>query len=133
MNLTLYFRLIVTVIFQKRGNSKNYNNDYFFCPTVFAKDGFNVSLQINNGNYCESNKGYRRLGHTWNEVEYGFPSKNEPLMWQYCEMFEEEKEGNVIGTVGRIPVEVLEAIFELHGGIDWEKTISIEAFEKFTE
>ena len=51
----------------------NYDNVYFYCPRVFAKDGFNVSLQIQNGNYCSSENGYRKFGHTWEEVEFGFP------------------------------------------------------------
>lgn len=149
MNLLLFFRLIVMSIFQSmithtckhHGEDMCYDNQLFHCPRVFAKDGFNISLQINNCNYCSSNNGYRTLGHTMEKVEFGFPSMNEPLLWKYgerygCEKYDEE--GNeipfdstnydVTGEVGIIPVEECEKVFEAHGGIDWEKTISIETF-----
>ena len=152
MNLTLFFRLIVMSIFQSsmnlcrtfRGERFNYDNQYFFCPTVYAKDGFNISLQINNGNYCSSENGYREFGHTWEEVEFGFPSEDDAFLHQYtegynCESYDEE--GNEIpfdpnsftsvGKVGRISVSVLEELFEKRGGIDWEKTISVEQFNRF--
>jgi hypothetical protein len=138
MNLTLFFRLILMSIFQLRGMSSlykdepmSYDNQYFYCPSVYANDGFHVSLQINNGNYCESINGYRTLGHTMLTVEFGFPSMNEELMFQYSEMWNTNDNFNVTNTVGRIPISILEEVFEKHGGIDWEKTISIDAFNKF--
>ena len=67
MNLTLFFRLIMVSIFDKKmaGMLKNtifdcehnYDNTYFWCPPIYAKDGFNVSLQLNNANYCSSENG----------------------------------------------------------------------------
>ena len=147
MTLTLYFRLILTSIFQSivqhyvKDSSKGYDHIIFHCPKVVAMDGFEVSLQIQNGNYCESINGYRTLGHTMTSVEFGFPSMNEELMFPYSEMYGSsnwDNEGNelpfdstnfdVTGTVGRIPISVMEEVFAKHGGIDWEKTISIEAF-----
>lgn len=152
MTLILFFRLILMSIFQKQvthnkhfygGELMNYNNQMFHCPKVFAKDGFHVSLQIHNGNYCSSENGYRELGHTYEEVEFGFPSEDDVLLHQYSEMYGFDtysEEGDIpfdaskfssVGTVGRIPITVLEELFEKRGGIDWEKTISIEAFNKF--
>lgn len=127
MNLTLFFRLILISIFQKSENQYN-NYYYFYCPSVYAKDGFHVSLQIHSGNYCSSNNGYRKLGHTMEEVEFGFTSIHEPLMDEFA-----ESNGNTTDTVGKIPISVLEQVFEKHGGIDWEKTISIEQFENFVK
>lgn len=135
MNLTLFFRLIVMSIFQleKRGvkspygdEKLNYNNTFFFCPTIYAKDGFSVSLQIHNGNYCHSENGYRKFGHTWENVEFGFPSEIEPLMVEYA-----EEPDNLTNTVGNIPVSVMEEVFAKHGGIDWDTTLSVENFNKF--
>lgn len=141
MNLTLYFRLILMSIFQVKAyciysekEMISYDNTYFYCPRVFANDGFNVSLQINHNNYCESNNGYRRIGDTMIKVEFGFPSENEQLMFKYSEMWssEEDKENfNVTDTVGNIPISVLEEVFLKHGGIDWNKTISTETFNKW--
>ena len=137
MNLTLFFRLILMSIFQHStklcktsiGNPFNYDNQLFYCPRVFAKDGWNVSLQIHNGNYCSSENGYRFFGSTMEEVEFGYPSDNEPLMFKYSELYDEE-DLDITDSVGRIPISIMEEVFEKHGGIDWEKTISIEQFNK---
>lgn len=152
MNLTLFFRLITQVLFNPHvyvrgegltGVKPTYDNTWFYCPRVYAKDGFNVSLQINHGNYCMSENGYRELGRTWEKVEFGFPSENEPLMHEHSEMWNSDTysyddEGNsteipfdastfdVTGTVGSIPVSVLEEVFEKHGGIDWEKSCEFQ-------
>ena len=126
MNLTLYFRLIVAVLFQKH-TSLSYKDLLFYCPRVIAKDGFNVSLQIHDGNYCSSEKGWGKLGHTWDSVEFGFPSQPDEEFKKYA-----EDSDDICNSFGNIPVNVLEEIFEKHGGIDWEKTISIEIFQTYT-
>lgn len=107
------------------GTSMNYNNSPFTCPYIFAKDGFFVSLQISRRNYCTSNEGYQQLGHTMIDVEFGFPSEYEELLEIYAEQPE-----SLLTSVGRVPVSVMETIFEKHGGIDWEKTISIERWDE---
>lgn len=135
-SLILFFRLIVSSIFQKR----NYNDTLFYCPCIHAMDGFNVSLQIHNSNYANSENGYRTLGHTYKEVEFGFPSHNEPLMFEYseCYAYNSVKEAvednyNICKSVGIIPIEIMEKVFQKHGGINWQKTISIEHFNKFVK
>jgi len=137
MNLTLFFRLIVIGLAQgaknftylKQTKSSNaelfYSETYFHCPLVYAKDGFHVSLQINHGNYCESENGYRKLGHTYDTVEFGFPSLHDDKFVEFA-----ESSNDVTQTVGRIPVSVLEEIFESHSGIDWEKTISVDSYNR---
>ena len=139
MNLTLFFRLILMSIFQKmvtynkmasfRTEPMSYDNQLFYCPRVYAIDGFNVSMQIHNGNYCQSNNGYRKLGDTMLNVEFGFPSMNEPLMFKYSEMYSDDiTDLDITNSVGSIPISVMEEVFTKHGGIDWDKTISVEAF-----
>ena len=144
MNLTLYFRLIMGSIFQGsvtsskfdtyRNEKMAYDNTYFYTPRVWAMDGFNISLQMHSSNYCSSENGYRTLGHTMDEVEFGFPSEDDVLLHKYSEghfYHESEEEASAftsVGTVGQIPVSVLEELFAKRGGIDWEKTISVEAF-----
>ena len=131
MTLELYFRLIISILFQSSipllKFKVNYNNTYFNCPRIHAKDGFNVSLQINNGNYCESENGYRQFGYTWKYVEFGFPSQYDELFVPYA-----EEESNITEIVGSIPLKVLEEIFEKHGVIDWETTLSVENMKSFT-
>jgi hypothetical protein len=152
MTLILYFRLILTSIFQNmvqyymKDTNKGYDRILFYCPKVVANDGFTVSLQINNANYCESINGYRELGHTMLDVDFEFPNMNEELMFKYSEMWKDyiyDDDGNelpvdksnfdVTNKVGSIPISVMEEVFVKHGGIDWEKTISVEVFNSFTK
>ena len=150
MNLTLFFRLIVTAIFQKAvtsGSRMTYDYQRFYCPNVFAKDGFNISLQINHNNYCSSENGYRELGHTFNEIEFGYPSEDDELLHQYSESYGSSDwdelmneeipfnplKFNAMGSVGCIPISILEQLFEKRGGIDWERTISVEQYVRLIE
>ena len=122
MNLTLFFRLIVMSIFQHRvvsrtnvlKDSLKYRNCSFFCPKVYAKDGFYASLQITYGHHCESENGEQQLGHTFLTVECA-PAQEEELLKDYYDY-------------EAVPISVLEQVFEKHGGIDWEKTISVEQY-----
>jgi len=156
MDLTLFFRLILTVVFQKqithdkkctyRNEPMNYDNQLFYCPTIVCKDGWSISLQIHNGNYCKSENGYRTLGHTMESVEFGFPSADDKDLHLYSEMYGNSSYNNdtdeeilfdpstfsAMGGVGRIPVSVIQAICDNnHGGIDWEATISAEKWDLF--
>jgi hypothetical protein len=120
-------------IFQKhityRFKDLKYDNTVlFYCPTVFAKDGFHVSLQIHSSNYCSSENGYREFGHTMSKVEFGYPSSHEELLTEHA-----ENPSDLTNSVGCVPVSVLEEIFEKHGGIDWEQTISVAKFNDFTK
>ena len=133
MKLIHFFRLIQMSIFQKHvtstmynriyENNMNYDNTYFFCPRIYCNDGFNISLQIHNGNYCSSENGYRTLGHTMETVEFGFPNQDEELLKEYA-----EEPDNLTQTVGKLPIDVAQQIIDKHGSIDWDKTISIEEF-----
>lgn len=142
MTLKNYFTLIVMSIFQMGKNK--YDDTYFYCPKVICKDGFNVSLQINKGNYCSSENGYRKLGVDWQEVEFGFPSENDKSMFKYSEGYGyggydddsneipfNEDEFDVTNTVGRIPVDAMQKVLDSHGGIDWNATLSFEVANKF--
>ena len=81
---------------------------------VYAKDGFRMSLQIHNGAYCESENGYQQLGHTFVSVE--------------CDTTNDDNLLKDYEDYSSIPVSVLEQVFEKHGGIDWERTISTEQY-----
>jgi hypothetical protein len=144
MTLKNYFTLIIMSIFQ-RGINK-YQETYFNCPMVICKDGFNISLQISNGNYCSSENGYRELGIDWQEVEFGFPSKNDKDIWIYSEKYNSsswDSDGNeipfneenfdVTDSVGMIPIDVIQNILNNHGGIDWSATLSNERAERFID
>lgn len=136
MNLIQFFRLIEMSIFQKsitnthysdfHNEKMSYYNTFFYCPRIHCNDGFNISFQIHNGAYCSSENGYRTLGHTIKDVEFGYPSRDEELLKKYA-----EDENCLTQTVGCLPIEIAQQIVIKHGGIDWEKTVSIEQFNTF--
>ena len=77
-------------------------------PPVVCTDGFTMSVQANEHVYCEP----RNNTGPWVSVEVGFPNRIEPLLWQYA-----EQPGYWTGTVyPRVPVEVVAAVIEVHGG-----------------
>lgn len=142
MNLKSFFSLIVGVLFQKKGSlikpshgsepessEDAYNSCCFYCPSVFAKDGMYISLQINHGRCCKSDKGYQKFSLNWEEVEFGFPeglnSQSEALIAPFGE-WNDSEDTVLTSEVGRIPIDVLEQVFALHGGIDWVKTCACE-------
>lgn len=135
MNLQLFLRAIVTILFQPSTKSYSdfidnlsYDNLYFFTPRIHCKDGFNISIQIHNATYCESENGYRTFGYEWKKAEWGFPSIHEPMLLEDAE----DKE-DITGTVGSSTIELLQQILDNHGGIDWEQSLSIDNCKKITK
>jgi len=77
-------------------------------PPIRCLDGFRISVQASEYHYCEprTNEG------PWTHVELGFPSQVEPLLWPYA-----ETPGKWTETVyPQVPVEIVAAVVELHGG-----------------
>lgn len=95
-----------------------YQANPFFCPVIWAKDGFNISLQINRSNYCTSSEGSRRFSFHWKEVEFGYPEGTNSESAYLLNQFPGEPEW------GSIDIETAERILQIHGGIDWDKTIA---------
>lgn len=80
--------------------------------SVFTKDGFNMSVQASSGHYSRP-KISRRDASEYTAFEVGYPSEME-------EMLEEYRDGDS-QIYGFVPVNVLEAIIEKHGGLDLER------------
>lgn len=79
-----------------------------------CSDGFRISIQASEGHYCEP----RIDSGPWTHVEVGYPNRIEPLLWQYA-----EEPGKWTDTVyPRVPVEVVAAVVELHGGFSTMQT-----------
>ena len=98
--------------------SDTYARNYFFLPRVFCVDGFNISIQVNNGNYCGSENGTRTFGTDWKTVEWGFPSEDIDPEKYYAE------NEDTITTVGSyVPMNTMEELIEEHGGIDLQRTL----------
>ena len=128
MTLTEYINTMAFgIIYGLSGNAvectqmsmeKVYNNNYFHLPRVYCKDGFNISIQITNGNYCGSENGIRTFGIDWKLVEWGFPSQPIDGEKYMCEDTE-----TINGVGGYVPVELMEELIEEHGGIDIQTTL----------
>lgn len=130
MTLQQYFRLIIISIFQKK--TENYDNKRFYCPRIYCKNGFNISLQINAFNYCSTENGYRKLGLDYKTVEWGFPNKNEKKLWKSSELWDESaKDFDVTNSVGSIEIEKIQEIIDDNGGIDWDQTLDINNVKFF--
>lgn len=81
-------------------------------PPIQCTDGFTMSVQANDSCYCSprSNVG------PWETVEIGFPNRLEPLLFEYA-----ETKGDWTGTVyGWVPIALVAAVIELHGGSSGE-------------
>ena len=99
----------------------NYKFNYFHLPRIYCKDGFNISIQVNEGNYCGSENGYRVFGKEWKLVEWGFPSAPISHKAFDAECVTDEE---TINSVGSVEIEKIDELLESHGGIDILATLS---------
>ena len=72
-------------------------------PRIVCADGFDVSVQASDGHYCSP----RLNVGPYSSVEVGYPSSPIPEMDEY----------DAGGVFGHVPVEVVDAVLEQHGGI----------------
>ena len=100
--------------------SNTYDTEYFLIPRIYCKDGFNISIQVNQGSYCGSENGIRKFGFDWRLVEWGFPSSEID-----GEKYNAEDVSNTTGSVGGyVDVKLIDELCEQHGGIDLTTTLS---------
>lgn len=161
MTLQLFLRAWVTAIFQSQviynktnfhNEKMSYDNQLFYTPRIVCKDGFSVSLQIHNSNYCSTENGHREFGYSYQSVEFGFPSENDKDLAKFSEMYGyssynydvpegedaveipfNEETFDCTGTVGSVPIEDIQRILDNHGGIDWETTLSVDSCKQLTK
>lgn len=108
--------------------SSIYDNEMFFLPRIYCKDGFNISIQVNNCNYCASENGTRKFGLDWKLVEWGFPSEHID-----GKKYNAESSPTTESVGGYVEVGLIDELFEKHGGIDLAKTLQEEYASKQTE
>ena len=101
---------------QQKDNAMKAHN-----PRIVCEDGFSISVQAREGSYCTPRMDYPAFPHT--HVECGFPSST-PLtddLKAYAEAFygcSDESECDFTETVyGYVPVEIVKAELQQHGGI----------------
>ena len=102
-------------------NENNYKFNYFHLPRIYCKDGFNISVQCNEGSYCGSENGYRVFGNNWELVEWGFPSQPIDNRKYDAECITDEE---TINSVGSVEIEKIDELLESHEGIDILATLS---------
>lgn len=86
-------------------------------PRIHCNDGFQISVQASAYHYC-SPKANLKDATIYDSVECGFPSKPCPIILKYA-----ETPSDPTGTsYGYVPIELVQQIIHLHGGIDIEAT-----------
>ena len=100
--------------------SNTYDRNMFFLPRIYCKDGFNISIQVHNGNYCASENGRRTFGLNWLKVEWGFPS--EPIDGKKYNA--EDEEHTTISVGAWVDIKLIDELCEQHGGVDLTTTLS---------
>lgn len=80
-----------------------------FSPLIYCQDGFSISVQANINSYCfpKNNEG------PWETVECGFPSDISEDLIPYAE----DPEILTETVYANVPVEIVNKLIELHGGI----------------
>ena len=79
------------------------------CRKVVCADGFTMSVQASENHYCSP----RNNEGPWSSAEIGYPSRIEPLLWNYA-----DEPGKWTDTVyGYVPIELIAAVVEVHGGL----------------
>ena len=90
----------------------NRATDWFGVERLHCNDGFSMSVQAHEYNYC-SPRVKPEETDCYYQVEVGFPSEREELLMEYVEDYD-----NPTDTVyGYVPVGVVQEVIEKHGGI----------------
>lgn len=107
---------------EKHGVDMKKENSMQNTLAVVCQDGFTVSIQASASHYCSPRKSFNRLENysdftspivdysIYNEMELGYPSARDDLLTDYAET----PDGDIYGWV---PVDVVNALLEKHGGI----------------
>lgn len=78
-------------------------------PNITCKDGFKLSVQASDAHYC----GPRNNHGPYSSVEVGYPSERVEEFMPYAE----DKKFPANTVYGWVPIEIVEAVIEKHGGI----------------
>lgn len=94
---------------------------------IILADGHGASVQASETHYCRPRQTIsigelKHLNVPYYEYEIGFPSFKADE-WMVCAETPEEPTGTVYGYV---PVDVVQAVIDAHGGIDVEATLAFK-------
>lgn len=90
-------------------------------PMIVCRDGFKVSVQASRTHYCTP----RYNSGPWYQVELGFPSEGDVRLNEYMDFYSSDPDELPDPTdqvYGYVPLDIVLAIFEDHGGIDESMT-----------
>ena len=108
----------------KKSMEEAYQSTYFLLPRIHCKDGFSISIQVNNGNYCASENGLYTFGTDWKLVEWGFPSEHIDAKKYNAVIDVDEEDIDTTQTVGGyVEIELMDTLLQEHGGIDLQATL----------
>lgn len=79
-------------------------------PRMKCADGFSMSVQGHYGGYCRPRENW---APRYSEVEVGFPSAQEDLLMPFID----DSESPTETVYGYVPISVIEAVLEKHGGL----------------
>jgi hypothetical protein len=84
-------------------------------PVIKCKDGFAMSVQADDGAYCEPREDYPDVPYT--QVECGYPSAEPETVAfrEYAEMCGTEDYCETV--YGYVPIAIVQAELDAHGGI----------------
>jgi hypothetical protein len=84
-------------------------------PVIKCKDGFTMSVQADGSAYCEPREDYPDVSYT--QVECGYPSADPETVAfrEYAEMCGTEDYCETVYSY--VPVAIVQAEFDAHGGI----------------
>ncbi len=92
-------------------NADQYSDGFWVAPRITCRDGFSLSVQVHAGAYCSPRDGF---GPDWHEAEIGFPSdRPTEAVMAYAETPEEPSDT----VYGYVPMNLIEELVQLHGGI----------------
>ena len=116
---TIVFGMLLGTDGNVESMKRNYEQKFFFVPRLYCKDGFNISVQVHQGNYCASENGTRTFGLDWKLVEWGFPSEDiDPIKFNA-----EDKDDTQHSVGAYVEVGLIDGLCEEHGGFDLETTL----------
>lgn len=84
---------------------------FWIAPRIECADGFSLSVQVHQGAYCSPRNGF---GPDWYEAEIGFPSAAPSAAVM---AYAEEPETPTDTVYGYVPMHLIDALVEEHGGI----------------
>jgi hypothetical protein len=85
------------------------------CSKIVCYDGFQVSVQASTSHYStpRDDKG------PYTHVEVGYPSEPVEAWMEYAE----DSDRPTTTVYPYVPIELVEAVLEAHGGVDWTATV----------